>query len=401
MSLQPIAGAALPAALAGSAPLLRFQRDATALNTLELGQVIQARVMRVFQGGRYLMDFNGQERVVDSTIPLQQGEVLRGRVVALDKQVVLEKILAAPAALPQSNAAQAAAAPAWLQRLEDAQALALFRQFSGVLTPPEWQALDSSAHALGANDVVLAALTLKRNALPLEPALLKVLAQAKAGTSLLAPGRQLLEATLTPANAATLAQLHADAEQLGRLVEDELAAAQTLLRQEADQQQGGGQNTPDQQRDAALWAALANTMLNAQQPGALAHRLMSLPLAIDGRLVELQLALFDDAEQAELLPELRQRTVRIALDLDSLGRVELVARVVNRHLSVEICVASEDGAAMLGEHDRQLSGLLTRMAWSLDGASYTVAPMPLDGGSALVRSVMQRMVEGDNFSIEA
>lgn len=401
MSLQPIVGAALPAALVGSAPLLRFQSDATALKILELGQVIQARVMRVFQGGRYLMDFNGQERVVDSTIPLQQGEVLRGRVVALDEQVVLEKILAAPAALPQSDAAQAAAAPAWLQRLGDAQALALFRQFSGVLTPPEWQALDSSARALGGNSVVLAALTLKRNALPLEPALLKVLAQAKAGASLLAPGRQLLEAALIPASAAMPAHLHADAEQLARLVEDELAAAQTLLRQEADQQQGGGQNSPNQQRDAALWAALANTMLNAQQPGALAHRLMSLPLAIDGRLVELQLALFDDAEQAELLPELRQRTVRIALDLDSLGPVELVARVVNRHLSVEICVASEKGAAMLGEHDRQLSGLLTRMAWSLDGASYKVAPVPLDGGNALVRSVMQRMVDGDNFSIEA
>lgn len=400
MSLQPIAGTALPAALAGSAPLLRFQSDATALKTLELGQVIQARVMRVFQGGRYLMDFNGQERVVDSTIPLQQGEVLRGRVVALDEQVVLEKILAAPAAL-ESDAAQAAAAPAWLQRLGDAQALALFRQFSGVLTPPEWQALDSSARALGGNSVVLAALALRRNALPLEPALLKVLAQTKSGASLLAPGRQLLEAALIPASAATPAHLHADAEQLARLVEDELAAAQTLLRQEADQQQGGGQNSPDQQRDAALWAALASTMLNAQQPGALAHRLMSLPLAIDGRLVELQLALFDDAEQAELLPELRQRTVRIALDLDSLGRVELVARVVNRHLSVEICVASEKGAAMLGEHDRQLSGLLTRMAWSLDGASYKVAPVPLDSGNALVRSVMQRMVDGDNFSIEA
>ncbi len=401
MSLQPISGTALPAALAGSAHLLRFQSDATALKTLELGQVIQARVMRVFQGGRYLVDFNGQERVVDSTIPLQQGEVLRGRVVALDEQVVLEKMLAAPAALPQADAGQAAAAPAWLQRLGDAQALALFRQFSGVLTPPEWQGLDSSARTLGGNAVVLAALTLKRNALPLAPELLQMLAQAQPGASLLAPGRQLLEVALLPASAATPAHLHADAEQLARLVEDELAAAQTLLRHEADQQHGGGQNPPDQQRDAALWAALASTMLNAQQPGALAHRLMSLPLAIDGRLVELQLALFDDAEQAALMPELRQRTVRIALDLDSLGRVALLARVVNRHLSVEISVASEEGAAMLGEHDRQLSGLLTKMAWTLDGASYQVAATAPAGGNALVRSVMQRMVAGDNFSIEA
>lgn len=401
MSLQPISGTALPAALAGSAHLLRFQSDATALKTLELGQVIQARVMRAFQGGRYLMDFNGQERVVDSTIPLQQREVLRGRVVALDEQVVLEKILAAPAALPQADAAQLSAAPAWLQKLGDAQALVLFQQFSGVLTPPEWHALDSSARALGANEVVLAALTLKRNALPLEPALLRVLAQAQAGASLLAPGRQLLEAALLPAAAATPARLHADAVQLAGLMEDELAAAQNLLRQEADQQQGGGQNSPDQQRDAALWAALASTMLNAQQPGALAHRFMTLPLAIDGRLVELQLALFDDAEQAALLPELRQRTVRIALDLDSLGRVELLARVVDQHLSVQICVTSEEGAAMLGEHDRQLSGLLTSMAWTLDGASYEVAATSRVGGNALVRSVMQRMVAGDNFSIEA
>jgi hypothetical protein len=210
----------------------------------------------------------------------------------------------------------------------------------------------------------------------------------------------LLEAALLPASATAAARLHADAVQLERLLQDELAAAQTLLRHEADAQQGGGQSSSDQQRESVLWAALASTILNGQQPGALAHRLMSLPLAIDGRLVELQLALFDDAEQAALMPELRQRTVRITLDLDRLGRVELLARVVNRHLSVEICVASEDGAAMLGEHDLQLSCLLTSMAWTLDGASYKFAAAS-PGGNALVRNVMQRMVAGDNFSIEA
>ncbi len=399
MSLQPVTGAALPAALAGIAPLLRFQSDASALKTLELGQVIEARVMRVFQGGRYLMDINGQERVVDSTIPLQQGEVLRGRVVALDEQVVLEKMLAAPHAAAQAESANAPPAPPWLLKLGDAQALQLFQQFAGVLTAAEWQALEISARTLGGGAATLAALTLKRSALPLEPALLQVLAQEQTGATLLAPGRRLLEAVPPAVAASHPERLQADAALLERLVEDELAAGQALLHQEADAQQGQG--SPERQPDAALWAALAIAMLNAQQPGALAHRIMSLPLAIDGRLVELQLALFDDAEQAALLPELRQRTVRIALELDSLGRVELLARVVNRHLSLEIRSATEEGASALGRQDSQLAALLAQMQWTLDGASYVVASAAVGASPGLVRTVMQRMVAGDNFSIEA
>lgn len=67
---------------------------------------------------------------------------------------------------------------------------------------------------------------------------------------------------------------------------------------------------------------------------------MSIPLCIDGRLVEFKMALFDESDQAELEPELKQRTFRIALDLDSLGEIDLTARVVNRHINIDLLAAS-------------------------------------------------------------
>lgn len=58
MSVQGIQSE-LPALLASSAPLLRLQSDNSQQQTLQLGQVIEAKVMRAYQGGRYLVQLAG------------------------------------------------------------------------------------------------------------------------------------------------------------------------------------------------------------------------------------------------------------------------------------------------------------------------------------------------------
>lgn len=135
MSIDPAGLApanAVTAWLSGTAPLLRFQGGGTLERSLALGQVLEGRVTRTFQGGRYLMEFNGQERVVDSAVPLQEGDVLRGRVVALGEQVVLEKMASAPQGQAPQEAADAPI-PAWLMRLDDTQALRLYQQHADAM----------------------------------------------------------------------------------------------------------------------------------------------------------------------------------------------------------------------------------------------------------------------------
>ena len=147
------------------------------------------------------------------------------------------------------------------------------------------------------------------------------------------------------------------------------------------------------------WAWIAQRLLNAQQPGSLAHRTMSLPLAINGRLVEFQVALFDVSVDAELRPELRQRSLRIALDLDQVGRIEILARVVDRHVVLNVLAASDSTAAAIGDQDSALARALANLGWTVDAVSYEVRPST--SGNALVRTVMERLVAGDNFNLVA
>src|SRR4051812_30947362 len=59
---------------------------------LQLGQIIKGRVLRHYEGGRYAVDFDGREKVVDSVVPLQTGDVLHGKVIGLGERVELERV---------------------------------------------------------------------------------------------------------------------------------------------------------------------------------------------------------------------------------------------------------------------------------------------------------------------
>jgi hypothetical protein len=406
----PGINANMVALLTGSAPLLRLQNDSSLQQTLQLGQVIEAKVIRSFQGGRYLVEFAGQERVIDSNLPLQQGQVLRARVLAMDEQVTLER-MHAPSRAATPDQSGTSPAPAWLQQPGAEAALALFAQYGKLLSQTQWQALQAPARGSGAPAAVLSGLVLARLGLPLDDALLRNLAESLAGQSQLRAGQAVLAAASGSQAAASLAaalstaaegvsgkakdETKDSAQLLAQLVADELAQSQALLMAGDEEGAHAGQ---DSSQHAKLAQAMATTVLNARQDGALVQRVLSLPLMVDGRLVELRLALFDESDQAQIQPELRQRSLRIALDLDSLGRVELLARLVNHHLSLEWRASSESLADLAGRHDAQLAGRLSELGIALDGARYVVA----DGGEgSAMQEVMTRVIAGGNFSLVA
>jgi len=392
---------AVPAWLSGIAPLLRFQGGGALERSLTLGQMLEGRVTRAFQGGRYLMEFNGQERVVDSAVPLQQGDVLRGRVVALGEQVVLEKMVTAPQGQTRQEAADAAI-PAWLMRQDDPQALRLYQRHADALDPAQWRSLAQLASSHGAERAILSALTIHHIGLPLHAVALQALTHALAGKPLLGQSQQGLTATVAMPGAVPGPRnqlVDTDASLLAKAVEHELGANREALFGEPAGDPAQDHNGEADRQAGSWWAALARHLLNVQPPGAMAHRMMSLPLCIDGRLVEFRIALFDESDQAELQPELKQRTLRIALDLDSLGKVELTARAVDRHIGIDLLAGSADGAEMLGSHHGQLGSALAALGWTVDGVRYGVAPHGED--DPVVRSVMERVVAGGSFRMVA
>src|SRR3954462_14554697 len=75
-----------------SSNALLFKADVDFAAKLTLGQIIKGRVLRAYEGGRYLMDFYGQQKVVDSAMPLRVGDVIHGRVVGLGEHVELQRV---------------------------------------------------------------------------------------------------------------------------------------------------------------------------------------------------------------------------------------------------------------------------------------------------------------------
>jgi hypothetical protein len=363
--------------------------------------VLEARVLQAFQGGRYLLDFQGQQKVVDSSVPLQDGQVLRARVIAVGEQVVLEKLLASAA--PNQNDTTAMAPPPWLLQARNEDALSLFQQHSSMLSMEEWVSVGSAARTMDAEQAVLSALTLKQLGLPQDPALMAALALALSSASSIRPGQAAITASYaaaTPAARQSASDIDAHARLLAETSEAELNDVPGPTQQRQNEHTG---DNPDRQSSdqqaAVLQQALAMRMLNAQQPGALAHRIMSLPLIIDGRLVELNMAMFDPADKGELNARLEQRSLRITLELDALGKVDVLARITESHLHIQMLTDTESGAESLGAHDAELMQALGALNLIVDGVRYGMADTAQ--ANAVVRCVMERAIIGRNFSMVA
>lgn len=258
----------------------------------------------------------------------------------------------------------------------------------------------ASSH--GAERAILSALTVRHIGLPLHAVAMQALAEALAGKPLASQNQQSLITAVplcgTVPGSGTQ-HVASDASLLANTVEQELGANSEALFREPAGDQAQDHNGEADRQASSWWATLAKQLLNVQPPGATAHRMMSLPLCIDGRLVEFRIALFDESDQAELQPELKQRTLRIALDLDSLGRVELTARTVDRHIGIDLLAGSAGSAETLGSYHGQLGSALAALGWTVDGVRYGVAPQSED--DPIVRSVMERVVAGGSFRMVA
>lgn len=63
------------------------------IKTITAGQILKGRVLRVYSEKKYGVDFSGQERVVDSVVPLSKGDTLIGKVIGIYEHTVSMKIV--------------------------------------------------------------------------------------------------------------------------------------------------------------------------------------------------------------------------------------------------------------------------------------------------------------------
>lgn len=359
----------------GQAQFLSLADGGAWADTLTMGQILKARVLRQLSEGRYQLDFAGQTRVVDSAIPLSVGDVLHGKVVGLSGQVMLERVQVPrdihAAGIPRDGEHSGAVA-----RHPPAA--------DGVLNATERAALARISRSLA--DPALAdriGRFLVRLGLPLSADLVRVLydavspalrsAQAVATPELAqVPRLQSLHEALLPAEGDVAAELADLWFRSGRDIDDDAPTDDAA----ADPAEGDASDGESAERAPA---DLIRQLLNIRTGAAFQHRFQTLPVVIDGRLIEFDLALFDHQAPDE---KSATRSRRIRMDLQTtLGVVQLDARVTGERVRMAITAENEAFALALSSFRPELEHDLDSAGWALEQADYLAGPV-VDAGAA-------------------
>lgn len=391
---------------------LVFGADRDFMSTLTMGQIIKGRVLRHYEGGRYGVEFGGQERVVDSTIALRSGDIIHGRVVGLGDKVHLQRVALDAGQDPVSAKPAAEPGTPFMGRAAD-HIEQLFREHRANLSPAEHSMLGTLGRQLGDVSVAAsAALVLRKLGLPLDSSMIRALTQAmtergkleqasveKTATRLAADPTQRVAENHDAVRllAQALEQLRVpDRAGLGdspdRPADAEAGAAGASLTSGGDGRPGG-----DSQSGAFQQAwLLGRRILNSQTEGSVAHRFMTLPLWLGDRLLEVNLAFFAQTPSEHEAEGVSYRRIVLSLDLDDLGQVEVVVMASNRHLRIAFETEREEATQLMALWMGSLRSDLTSFGWEIDELSYgTRFADALDWPA---RSVVSHYVRQDSLS---
>jgi hypothetical protein len=357
-----------------------------------------------------MVDFSGFERVVDSAIPLRTDEILYGRVVAVGDRVELQRLHAESVNSRSRSESRA-------EKHTDPIP-------AGVTTPiaelgRQWLAEDVIAverlagQAANPSTMLLGASALAKIGLPFSSELVEAVYALLSGGAVggifplrpdaivietMGAGTRTRAASRDPAAVAAFAQLLRAEFELSREVLIQAPAlegatgdaAGTVGRRRTDSDQSG-------EGGGALGGeGLSGALFNVQVEGSVSHAVATLPFIVDGRLVELDVALFQQEKNADHGGALPHGRVVIALNTDHLGRVQIVATLVGDH--VHLNLTSDDGGAAeyMAGNAPALRAQVQADGWVVDGIRYGVDEP--GNPSAVLRTVLEHVVSGDSFS---
>ena len=357
---------------------------------LKLGQVLKGKVLRHYEGGRYSVSFGGQEKVVDSAVPLRIGDTIQGRVVAIDDKVHLQRIV-------DSTRDDAARQPAPGGPRDDITAL--FARYQVQLTPVQHQALSRLVSRLGGSKLVApSALILHKLGLPQDPALVQaihqVLVQARADSGLLNTQSGPKLPSATTAGSVNNAVVHELAPLLAQLSDEVADVSTPQASDDAAQTDAGADHRQGEQRD--LWQ-LGQWLLNMQGEGSLAHRFIRFPVWLDDSLVEVSMALYSQHDRHPATNEpgaLRHHKVVFSLATGNLGHVEIEALVADRHLRLTVSVERQYAAERLAEYLTTLTAALNAHDWHVDEIRYRTR----DDLTGVMQSIVEHHITPDSLS---
>jgi hypothetical protein len=387
---------------------LSFSGGSGFSDNLTVGQVLKGRVLRHYEGNRYLVDFGGEQKVVDSVVPLRTQELISGKVIAVGERVELRRLAAD---VPAEKGTAQAVADHWplggkYERLVDR----VFERYLGTLSASErGNLLRAVREAPQPETMALAGLALTKIGIALAPEALRAVFEAltqPAKQGLFPPAGEAPELATTEGagRAKTQAAVDALAPLIAELVDDiperraaprDVDIAEGDVAADIQLPTPGGNQAADNGTGRQGLFNMARWILNAQSGGSVSHRIGTIPIKLGDQLIEVNVAVFDQ-RRAQVAKGMQHRQILFSLHTEALGNVEVLAKIAGRHVRVE--VTSENAAATeeMSRYVGELQGALRETGWEVDELVYETR---IESAPAnLARAVVEHLVRQDSLN---
>lgn len=419
MSISEIAAGITSAIKGGNTDIVLPSAKGFA-DTLTIGQIIKGRVLRHFGNDNYLVDFGGQKHVVDTSIALRTNDVIHGRVVGLGDKVQLKRIATPDGASQQTQGA--GHSPTTQGDAVEGRGVKntvdIFTRYNTALTEESRSIVMAATKAVDEPVLMLRmAIALSRLGLPQSPALLRAMYAAYTQHGTLGAvdliGQQILQ--LGNAGSVNAQQIEAAVTGLADVIRQNVESVRgernpangtTLqpgegvsdnsvsLESESNSKEAGFESN-----GTAFGSDMANMVrwvLNAQTEGAVSHRATTIQLLLGGKLLEVDVGLFDQKDTASEASVVRHRQITISVNLPQLGRVDITARMAGQHLKLNIKSDNELATEIMSQYMGELRSDVMTGGWQLDELAYET----IHGTShnAVVNSVVEHLITQDSLS---
>lgn len=392
---------------------LFIQNENSFRDTLTLGQVIKGKILRQYDGGKYLVDFSGEKKVVDSAIPLKIKDIITGRVVGLGDKIQLQKL---NQSRPDDTVSKAVNDVSFqsIKNVDEKSLHQLFNKFNEKISVKQRADVAINMRSAGNRELMaLSALLARKIGVGLEQEYIKsiysvlkhgkpeylrnIVSMPEMNTEIRSEEKNVSE--MSHKSVTVLAQILKELNYIEDLYESD---TDFNIDKELNDESGAmavqnvtskKQQAEDKQRNEWL---LGSILMNVQSDGKVSHSLKTFPIWLGGRVVEVTMSMFSQQQERNESQGIRYQKIVFSLSTETLGHVEISVKLSDKSLMIDVKSGSDQTTDIMSAYVGELRVMLSDLGWNISDINYQTVDM--EQSAEVIRSVVNHYISQESMN---